>query len=112
MAIRCAPITPRPTHIDRKSTRLELQSLRHLVCRLLLEKKKNTTADLHHSATNVDIVTAAWLTRCHKSPCRRFGFWSYVLFVDSHGCRFFFFFFNEWGAPGDLHSSPTRGPPD
>src|SRR5436853_7821235 len=25
---------------DRKSTRLELQSLRHLVCRLLLEKKK------------------------------------------------------------------------
>src|SRR5262245_65828424 len=24
---------------DRKSTRLELQSLRHLVCRLLLEKK-------------------------------------------------------------------------
>src|SRR5437899_7948795 len=27
---------------DRKSTRLELQSLRHLVCRLLLEKKKQT----------------------------------------------------------------------
>src|ERR1035438_10676592 len=26
--------------LDRKSTRLELQSLRHLVCRLLLEKKK------------------------------------------------------------------------
>src|ERR1035441_2903092 len=27
---------------DRKSTRSELQSLRHLVCRLLLEKKKIT----------------------------------------------------------------------
>src|SRR5947199_2168967 len=26
--------------LDRKSTRLELQSLRHIVCRLLLEKKK------------------------------------------------------------------------
>src|SRR5947199_6927972 len=34
---------PTPNHCvrDRKSTRLELQSLRHLVCRLLLEKKKN-----------------------------------------------------------------------
>src|SRR5262245_64882451 len=28
------------THEDRKSTTSELQSLRHLVCRLLLEKKK------------------------------------------------------------------------
>src|SRR2546422_5399476 len=28
---------------DRKSTRLELQSRLHLVCRLLLEKKKKTT---------------------------------------------------------------------
>src|SRR3712207_7238103 len=29
---------------DRKSTRPELQSRQYLVCRLLLEKKKNTTA--------------------------------------------------------------------
>src|SRR6266403_5308241 len=28
-------------HVDRKSTRLKLQSRRDLVCRLLLEKKKN-----------------------------------------------------------------------
>src|SRR5947209_15635192 len=28
---------------DRKSTRLELQSRQYLVCRLLLEKKKNNT---------------------------------------------------------------------
>src|SRR5262245_64214299 len=34
-------LTLRGTEIgDRKSTRLKLQSLRHLVCRLLLEKKK------------------------------------------------------------------------
>src|SRR2546429_6415392 len=31
---------------DRKSTRLELQSRLHLVCRLLLEKKKLITAGL------------------------------------------------------------------
>src|SRR3712207_7363662 len=33
------PIAPQ----DRKSTRLELQSRQYLVCRLLLEKKKNIT---------------------------------------------------------------------
>src|SRR5436853_4702215 len=30
-----------PKYLDRKSHTSELQSLRHLVCRLLLEKKKN-----------------------------------------------------------------------
>src|SRR5256884_6333860 len=30
-------------HLDRKSTRLKLQSRLHLVCRLLLEKKTNKT---------------------------------------------------------------------
>src|SRR3712207_8164746 len=30
-------------HLDRKSTRLNSQSRQYLVCRLLLEKKKNTT---------------------------------------------------------------------
>src|SRR3712207_8502270 len=34
--------------IDRKSTRLELQSRQYLVCRLLLEKKKHLSA--HHNS--------------------------------------------------------------
>src|SRR5438093_7627871 len=36
-----AESVPSP-RLDRKSTRLKLQSLTNLVCRLLLEKKKNT----------------------------------------------------------------------
>src|SRR2546425_9361373 len=34
---------------DRKSTRLELQSLAYLVCRLLLEKKKKTNQNLAYT---------------------------------------------------------------
>src|SRR5437899_2091593 len=34
-------VRARMSSADRKSTRPELQSLRHLVCRLLLEKKKH-----------------------------------------------------------------------
>src|SRR5689334_24229246 len=37
---------------DRKSTRLELQSQFHLVCRLLLEKKKNNITINHHFLKN------------------------------------------------------------
>src|SRR3712207_8431530 len=37
---------------DRKSTRLELQSRQYLVCRLLLEKKKNTEDRLQCSTHN------------------------------------------------------------
>src|SRR3712207_7372746 len=35
-------------HVDRKSTRLNLQSRQYLVCRLLLEKKKKINHSLNH----------------------------------------------------------------
>src|SRR3546814_4444243 len=40
---RCSPITPKTyrNRSDRKSTRLNSVTNAHLVCRLLLEKKKN-----------------------------------------------------------------------
>src|SRR5436853_5515543 len=40
---------------DRKSNTSELQSLRHLVCRLLLEKKKqqNITSERANTTTNI-----------------------------------------------------------
>src|SRR3712207_8594830 len=41
---------------DRKSTRSELQSRQYLVCRLLLEKKKNVSTDVTRSPG----VTASW----------------------------------------------------
>src|SRR3712207_7841659 len=37
---------------DRKSTRLKLQSRQYLVCRLLLEKKKNITPTSPYYSTN------------------------------------------------------------
>src|ERR1035438_1901359 len=42
--------------IDRKSTRLNSKSLRHLVCRLLLEKKKRT---VQYSAKDHTLESAA-----------------------------------------------------
>src|SRR5690625_6892581 len=44
-----------PSHRDRKSTRLKLQSRGHLVCRLLLEKKKRaqTSAEVRSQHGNV-----------------------------------------------------------
>src|ERR1035438_8139670 len=64
----------------------ELQSLRHLVCRLLLEKKKR----LHPNG----------LGNRYDWVCRNLQGHAYPLSV--------FFFFKETGAHGDPPSSPTR----
>src|SRR5207253_7300300 len=40
-----------PAEVDRKSTTSELQSRGHLVCRLLLEKKKNKTKEKKQTNT-------------------------------------------------------------
>src|ERR1039458_173262 len=79
----------------------ELQSLRHLVCRLLLEKKKkkknkNSEARLLYAST-------------HKSslPCRRravlFGRWRPILRRPVFfSMSFFCFFFFKKGAPPEI----------
>src|SRR5258706_6003327 len=51
---------------DRKSTRLKLQSLTNLVCRLLLEKKKkyiSTCVDLQFTLRHTPLIVE--VTRCH-----------------------------------------------
>src|SRR5262245_64559986 len=53
--LRCSPAVASPASVSRSSARSEehtseLQSLRHLVCRLLLEKKK--TKNIYHILTN------------------------------------------------------------
>src|SRR5262245_63050641 len=54
MALACAPVLmPNPTATRSEEHTSELQSLRHLVCRLLLEKKKPTDrARSHRSASS------------------------------------------------------------
>src|SRR5437899_4024805 len=54
----------------------ELQSLRHLVCRLLLEKKKKKSIDHQHVRTDIKDRPSAHLSRCTalllagRSVCR------------------------------------------
>src|SRR5437899_8396973 len=43
--LTCSPALSKPRSEEHTS---ELQSLRHLVCRLLLEKKKNTNTGIYH----------------------------------------------------------------
>src|ERR1035441_1522796 len=64
----------------------ELQSLRHLVCRLLLEKKEMYRKRLHH------IITQAIEHKAVLAPCKR---------LEKPG----FFFFNV-PAPTDIHILP------
>src|SRR5258705_10267202 len=45
----------------------ELQSLRHLVCRLLLEKKKNRTKPTHISSFAIPVLFCAILRIIHHS---------------------------------------------
>src|ERR1039458_5083108 len=85
----------------------ELQSLRHLVCRLLLEKKKK------------NIETGGWGevrgvvcgTRRHASWCWRRCCagpnWNSCPVIVLSTLRSFFFFLND-GAPPELHSLPPR----
>src|SRR5437899_7796618 len=49
----------------------ELQSLRHLVCRLLLEKKKSTVGTLTESPLSEDARSTTHEAR--RKPCRGYG---------------------------------------
>src|SRR5258705_5526709 len=53
--------------LDRKSTRLELQSLRHLVCRLLLEKKKKNKRMIIQTNKRKYNAAKHWLRSDHKT---------------------------------------------
>src|ERR1035438_8559431 len=85
----------------------ELQSLRHLVCRLLLEKKKEsmtgTPAPAHdrNSASRPIGGTPVWRAR----PRER----SAVILRSAARCAScFFFFFKGWGPP---ETPPSPPPP-
>src|SRR5438874_6372248 len=51
---------PAPTRADRKSTRLNLQSRRDLVCRLLLEKKKPRSAPARKGPDTTICSRSVW----------------------------------------------------
>src|ERR1035438_4977543 len=77
----------------------ELQSLRHLVCRLLLEKKKN-----QHPLTNAvntsRYTSAQRLTLVEREGAQRSGYALQCTQVPTV-CRLFtfFFFFNDTATP-------------
>src|SRR3546814_10633119 len=52
---------------DRKSTRLNSVTNAHLVCRLLLEKKKRSTNRIKHKATNSAIMIYCKVTTPHTN---------------------------------------------
>src|SRR2546429_2796412 len=60
----------------------ELQSRLHLVCRLLLEKKKNTRRLCHSSIIIISMTATAHLSTCVK----RAGLWLRVVAVRFHYC--------------------------
>src|ERR1039458_8966139 len=66
-----APFSTRISQNRSEEHTSELQSLRHLVCRLLLEKKKATSTTLHR-ATAPDTTSSAHQTPAASAdkPCR------------------------------------------
>src|ERR1035441_3169151 len=85
----------------------ELQSLRHLVCRLLLEKKKTKDKReeeqcLRRKRCRQDVRSVCRVARlsepllCRHSVC--------ILFCS---CFFFFFFFNDT-APPEIYTLPLH----
>src|ERR1035438_7810547 len=54
----------------------ELQSLRHLVCRLLLEKKTQLIRCLLDASAMICPGSAAFLQRCASESGRRFRHWA------------------------------------
>src|SRR6202522_1006787 len=86
----------------------ELQSRRHLVCRLLLEKKKKMTKPKTHQAETTNGRQARMTTpRCaaptFSCAARIHSFRVLSLFYGS-----LFFFFNDGGPP---ETSPLPPPP-
>src|SRR5262245_65366644 len=59
-------VAPRATRSEEHTS--ELQSLRHLVCRLLLEKKKKKNKDEKHNKNNYDQIDATYATP-DKNDC-------------------------------------------
>src|ERR1039458_7315307 len=106
------PITPegtriRPTAFRSEEHTSELQSLRHLVCRLLLEKKKKKKKNLH--LRNGSRTSSKWTdwkvvgaTRAGGVMCRYIT----CCFCVFLFC-FFFFFLNNRPPP----NSPPFPPP-
>src|SRR3546814_2223964 len=71
VSLRARSISRRPTHSDRKSTRLTPVTNAHLVCRLLLEKKSLTTTGKRHcwrATTRASQTTRASTLRATSRP--------------------------------------------
>src|SRR5437660_174980 len=88
----------------------ELQSRGHLVCRLLLEKKKQYQKYTYIQTSNEqDTQKCTELGQClHMSALTIRSASPTFLLCHQHSCLSFFFFFYCSGAPRDLHSFPTR----
>src|ERR1035438_6723565 len=86
----------------------ELQSLRHLVCRLLLEKKKMTGNGVMAAPGFVAVMPGTGVIRmppvsvCHLA--RSTG----VLLVTGFSCFHILFFFNN-RAPPEIYPLPLHG---
>src|SRR4051795_10784916 len=89
----------------------ELQSHSHLVCRLLLEKKKETSATQTRPCTIPEVTQHSHASRDDTQPVPRPP--RPVVPPSRHcGSLLSFFFFKGWGAPRVLPFSPTRPSPD
>src|SRR3989337_2473615 len=93
--------------VDRKSTRLNSSHGSHLVCRLLLEKKKQDdgehAVDPRPPSIPAD-YTSAHSARCN--PARGLGGWLHAR--APRAISFFFFFFND-SAPPDIYPLSLPG---
>src|SRR5258708_5601815 len=90
----------RRRHGDRKSTRLNLQSPDHLVCRLLLEKKKNTSPYTSRNAERSnDEPIHSPCVRPHSQSIPRYhqqsGLSRSFIPLFPYRRLLFFFFFND-----------------
>src|ERR1039458_1162820 len=83
----------------------ELQSLRHLVCRLLLEKKKKQTITYYHSITppSCESRHTLWQYTVSIQDAIRLRYSTLRRAVFS--VFFFFFFFND-PAPPEIYPLP------
>src|ERR1039458_1923775 len=100
--------TPRGSKRSEEHTS-ELQSLRHLVCRLLLEKKKNKSKGAGQWGTPKP-ARGTGVQRPHSSPTRSVASWLQYLHCSlDASCHLFFFFFNDTATteiyPLSLHDA-------
>src|SRR5215469_1525442 len=101
------PVNKRTTGLtartDRKSTRLELQSRRDLVCRLLLEKKKKKMMIIAGIINQIKEIVTSLLGTC---------IYVSVTVMDKNYRTFSAllaaFFFYCYRVHRDLHTFPTR----